>query len=1548
MKDRIVGRRGLFGILVLSAMLAVLSVSAYDHDQTYNANAVYFVPEDVRISEYCQTQTVEIWANVSVPIASGRVVLNYTCCCANITDIVIDKTNFEQSGEANYGCGWANIPFLSATGHGPGKVHICDITIHCCNETIPPDCCGTELIFDNSGTGPAGPFVCELIDTSFQQLPNVNWANGTFLCGDAIEVTKTVWDGSNWVDALGPLGSEWMGKDVRFNITVRSKCLDLSSVVVSDVMDDSLEYNNSADPSETSNTTHTATWNIGALPAGTSTSIEFNATIVGYGTDYNTATATATVTDLGIDVTAQDQASVTTMPPAGIDVTKMVWDPARGEWVEEINSTLDYLDIGNPISEAGRLDMVADDWSYIGSPSCTGSNCLPSGSYGGYDGGSADFRGLMGPPTGCGSGHEHATFTMDAGAGYATELVLRHLDGSQNDSFDVFIVEDGDDTYIGHYEFSGNTNEYWTTTTFNFAPRTGVIKFKLVATDPQTTWCNTWGQVMINWAELRGNRAQIGDTFRFRCEMHNSGSPGMDLTDIRFWDRMSCSLEYADNATLTTPNGVTRDIELPGNFVFKPKYLHATTPVDIYDPISSSWHELWPEYCNEYDLTSWHDNGDGYLSECDQIDMTANGEVAWYHVDRVIFTLWVENEETGDEMYLDSEVDYDPAGLLNPVGAWHEIYPDFCKEWLITDWEDTNSNDEVDYCDYVYMVNLHDCGQTGWYHVLGVTIDLEVSREWLIDDWLQDPLTLQPCQTVTIEFDATVVDYGYDCNVQYAKGWCEEVGEWVYGEDDACIDTPKPDLNVTDITVNYDLCSAGVGRAFGPTDHPGHLTQDNKISADITELNGVDVLFPFNVTFEIDGTPVCTVRLPGLAAGATETVYCDDQFHPIAGVTYTITVTVDPLGEIPETDEGNNALPEDITAGILGYKGNHYQDGRNITTLQCHEEGTINLVYSPGDSYYLSRYYNPDWTTYEANWTPSDLPMPATETCIKKARLYVYYNWDKSPGRNITDYFEMDFNGYTIPIDRHYSDIKWPGHYPYGMLAYDVANAFSVTGNNTATLTNTYPGGGMVSMDGMLLVVVYNHSSEPHRIIWINEGYDMLRASTTGYSYNYGVSSEEATAYANFTGCEPIPMDKVVGANLITVATHASDGDDYNRLYFNDGEWHGVWDSYPPTPPLWPWRLGISHFGAPQLGMNETDVTIYLEATDNEAAFQSHIPDGGDHGDGLEAANAFLIVTEGEPGMSVEPEPPETGECYRVNEEFDVLINITPRGMPIMGAQFDLHFNASVLQAETVTYGDFLLGEGSVYVSHSDIDNVNGVVSFAAARQGTTNGVTDPGTFAIVSFTAVTQGETSELDLYDALASDNSTPVQTIELVTTNGTADVCSNIPPVAVARSDFIYNNIAERGLSKAYFNGTESEDPDGIITNWRWWVDDGTDLIGMRVEHLFEVPMYWQGDQSGYYVPAEVTLRVTDDGMPLMDSETTIPVTVWIGGDVTGDGRVNIADAVTFGMQFGAPCNINGDGLRWYDNPYGDMADLNNDEHVNIGDAMLIGTCWGHTAW
>jgi len=62
---------------------------------------------------------------------------------------------------------------------------------------------------------------------------------------------------------------------------------------------------------------------------------------------------------------------------------------------------------------------------------------------------------------------------------------------------------------------------------------------------------------------------------------------------------------------------------------------------------------------------------------------------------------------------------------------------------------------------------------------------------------------LNPCETITIKFNARVVKCGEDINVQRVKAVCEKTGEVVYDEDRATVVVPcverKPDLVIPDI-----------------------------------------------------------------------------------------------------------------------------------------------------------------------------------------------------------------------------------------------------------------------------------------------------------------------------------------------------------------------------------------------------------------------------------------------------------------------------------------------------------------------------------------------------------------------------------------------------------------------------------------------------------------------------------------------------------------------------------------------------------------------------
>lgn len=152
--------------------------------------------------------------------------------------------------------------------------------------------------------------------------------------------------------------------------------------------------------------------------------------------------------------------------------------------------------------------------------------------------------------------------------------------------------------------------------------------------------------------------------------------------------------------------------------------MNPLTDPDYY-PVCTWWHEIWPEFCRIYHLSSWVDtDGGGYLSYCDTIDLTE-----WWHVVSVTqvdttLELILETLEAGvvENRILHFSGGLDPdsvnRALMEPVCTWwHEEHPDTCKWWHIASWHD-NGNATLDYCDTLDFKT--------WWHVEDVAIDIEV------------------------------------------------------------------------------------------------------------------------------------------------------------------------------------------------------------------------------------------------------------------------------------------------------------------------------------------------------------------------------------------------------------------------------------------------------------------------------------------------------------------------------------------------------------------------------------------------------------------------------------------------------------------------------------------------------------------------------------------------------------------------------------------------------------------------------------------------------
>jgi hypothetical protein len=209
------------------------------------------------------------------------------------------------------------------------------------------------------------------------------------------------------------------------------------------------------------------------------------------------------------------------------------------------------------------------------------------------------------------------------------------------------------------------------------------------------------------------------------------------------------SLIHLFDCYYTTPDSVKHPVDVvqdghygtpPSQYVMS--YMGSLLPPG--DPITTHWHELYPTYSNEWDLTSWDDNGDDDLTASDQIDMiqTVGAEVGWkywFHVDVVTVTIHFtfKDPDTGEGAAEPPELTepLEPWDL-NPIGSsWHMIYPDYCREFVITSWEDNTPGepgpgpangifDPSDQFDFEY---IDDPGVTHWAHLDEVTTDIFLS-----------------------------------------------------------------------------------------------------------------------------------------------------------------------------------------------------------------------------------------------------------------------------------------------------------------------------------------------------------------------------------------------------------------------------------------------------------------------------------------------------------------------------------------------------------------------------------------------------------------------------------------------------------------------------------------------------------------------------------------------------------------------------------------------------------------------------------------------------
>ena len=326
-----------------------------------------------------------------------------------------------------------------------------------------------------------------------------------------------------------------------------------------------------------------------------------------------------------------------------------------------------------------------------------------------------------------------------------------------------FVLSKGSDT--GEYAFLDNV----TVTGEPMVPALEVNK---------TVWNGT--------AWVKSLNASFNDTLQFKCTITNTGE--VNLTQLRFWDILDCSLQFADWPYL-----------LPcDSYMFKPKVLHTTSCWDPrINPIDETFTELCPAAGTSRHVEDWKDtNHDGNVSACDQIYLTS-AEPKWYHVDRVPYTLNLSNATYGSK-YFDSVLNWDEMDLLtDPINStWLEVC--CCKDrYTLIGWNGDCPSVGIIPGDNVTLRNERTLEEVQ-YTVTSRDFDLVVSREWDLTEW--GAIQLKPTETITIFYNATVVRCGVDNNTFVAKGMgCGD--NWTYSDPDVVtITVPCPSGDAADDT----------------------------------------------------------------------------------------------------------------------------------------------------------------------------------------------------------------------------------------------------------------------------------------------------------------------------------------------------------------------------------------------------------------------------------------------------------------------------------------------------------------------------------------------------------------------------------------------------------------------------------------------------------------------------------------------------------------------------------------------------------------------------
>jgi len=287
------------------------------------------------------------------------------------------------------------------------------------------------------------------------------------------------------------------------------------------------------------------------------------------------------------------------------------------------------------------------------------------------------------------------------------------------------------------------------------------------------------------------------------------------------------------------------------------------------------------------------------------------------------------------------------------------------------------------------------------------------------------------------------------------------------------------------------------------------------------------------------------------------------------------------------------------------------------------------------------------------------------------------------------------------------------------------------------------------------------------------------------------------------------------------------------------------------------------------------------------------------------------------PVISVEPTYIDISQ----EDTFTVDITIDPGGDEIMGTEYKLHFNDSLLDVISQSKCLFLSQDGASTVNIAN--KIDGMpIEYGEMRTGIKDvGITTPGTLTTITFEVIGDPGAGELRLADVVLSDpNAAEIPDVTLRTGHLGTDQPST--PFLI------------RGYV-SYKDGSDCNDPAVNITNLntsREWTAETNEtsnyyqitLAGCDDVVAGEVLRFDATSPGGsqWNVTAHIVTQAEVDA-GVFEYNITLEFHL---GDVNGDGRIDSVDAA-IALQMA----VRGE--------YSEVADVNGDCHVTSLDALMI---------